>query len=110
VAICNRQVLHGSFANTSEDVRVTINFGFHRRKSVLGVKSGGVHSPVAVYDASYIRERSKMIMYAIDARRQRFPQEQPFDYRPFAGDEASCRWNADTKATIKDYNLLDLGI
>ena len=110
VAICNRQVLHGSFANTSEDVRVTINFGFHRRKSVLGVKSGGVHNPVAVYDASYIRERSKMIMYAIDARRQRFPQEQPFDYRPFAGDEASCRWNADTKATIKDYNLLDLGI
>ena len=110
VAICNRQVLHGSFANTSEDVRVTINFGFHRRKSVLGIKSGGIHNPVAVYDEAYIRERSKMIMYAIDARRQRFPEEQPFGYRPFAGDEATCRWNADTKATIKDYNLLDLGI
>ena len=110
VAICNRQALHGSFANTSEDVRVTINFGFHRRKSVLGVKSGGIHNPVAVYDETYIRERSKMIMYAIDARRQRFPEEQPFDYRPFVGDEASCRWNASSKATIKDYNLLDLGI
>lgn len=110
VAICNRQALHGSFANTSEDVRVTINFGFHRRKSVLGVKSGGIHNPVAVYDETYIRERSKMIMYAIDARRQRFPEEQPFDYRPFAGDEANCRWNASSKATIKDYNLLDLGI
>ena len=110
VAICNRQALHGSFANTSEDVRVTINFGFHRRRSVLGIKSGGIHNPVAVYDEAYIRERSKMIMYAIDARRQRFPEEQPFGYRPFAGDEATCRWNADTKATIKDYNLLDLGI
>ena len=110
VAICNRQALHGSFANTTEDVRVTLNFGFHRRKSVLGVKSGGIHNPVAVYDEAYIRERSKMIMYAIDARRQRFPEEQPFGYQPFAGDEAKCRWNADTKATIKDYNLLDLGI
>jgi Phytanoyl-CoA dioxygenase (PhyH) len=41
VAITNRQAIHGSFANTSPDVRVTINFGFHRRRSVLGVRSGG---------------------------------------------------------------------
>ena len=38
VAITNRQALHGSFANTSPDWRVTINFGFHRRTSVLGVR------------------------------------------------------------------------
>ena len=31
VAITNRQAVHGSFANTSPDWRVTINFGFHRR-------------------------------------------------------------------------------
>ena len=37
VAITNRQAIHGSFANTSPDPRVTINFGFHRRRSVLGV-------------------------------------------------------------------------
>ena len=37
VAMTNRQVLHGSFANTSPDWRVTVNFGFHRRASVLGV-------------------------------------------------------------------------
>ena len=36
--------VHGSFANTSPDPRVTINFGFHRRRSVLGVESGGVHN------------------------------------------------------------------
>src|ERR1700682_333284 len=42
VAITNRQALHGSFANTSKDWRVTVNFGFHRRKSVLGVQGGGV--------------------------------------------------------------------
>lgn len=109
VAICNRQVIHGSFANTSKDVRVTINFGFHRRTSVLGVTAGGVHNPVAVYDEQRIRERSQLIMYAIDARRQRFPDEQTFRYAPFAGDEHQYRWSA-ASVDLKDYNLLDLGI
>ena len=52
VAITNRQALHGSFANTSKDWRVTLNMGFHRRRSVLGVKGGGVHNKEAVYDAA----------------------------------------------------------
>jgi hypothetical protein len=110
VAICNRQAVHGSFANTSPDVRVTINFGFHRRASVLGVRSGGVHNDVAVYDEARIRERSRLVTYAIDARRQRFPDETPFTYAPFAGEEALYRWTPAAKAGLKDYNLLDLGI
>jgi hypothetical protein len=110
VAICNRQAIHGSFANTSKDVRVTINFGFHRRDRVLNVTSGGVHNAVAVYDDARIRERSRMIMYAIDARGQRFPNETPYRYRPFDGEEALYRWTPVAKASIKDYNLLDLGI
>jgi hypothetical protein len=110
VAICNRQAIHGSFANTSDDVRVTINFGFHRRRSVLGVTSGGVHNPVAVYDDARIRERSRLILYAIDARRQRFPDETPYRYAPLAAQEALYRWTPQARAQIKDYNLLDLGI
>lgn len=110
VAICNRQAVHGSFANTGDRPRVTINFGFHRRASVLGVTSGGVHNPVSVYDAERIRERSRLIALAIDARRQRFPAETPFHYAPFAGDEATCRWTPAARAGLKDYNLLDLGI
>jgi ectoine hydroxylase-related dioxygenase (phytanoyl-CoA dioxygenase family) len=110
VAICNRQAIHGSFANTSDDVRVTINFGFHRRASVLGVTSGGVHNPVAEYDDARIRERSRLILYAIDARRQRFPRETSYRYVPLAGQEARYRWTPAAKADIKDYNLLDLGI
>ena len=39
VTIVNRQTLHGSFANTSPDIRISITFGFHRRKSVLGAKT-----------------------------------------------------------------------
>ena len=110
VAITNRQAIHGSFANTSDDVRVTINFGFHRRRSVLNVTSGGVHSAITTYDEHYIEERSKLIAYAIDARRQRFGDEEPYRYQPFAGREDEFRWNDEARAAIKDYNLRDLGI
>jgi Phytanoyl-CoA dioxygenase (PhyH) len=110
VAITNRQAIHGSFANTSPDPRVTINFGFHRRRSVLGVTSGGVHNEVAEYDDARIHERSKVIMYGIDARAQRFPQERRFVYQPFAGQEDDYRWTPEAHAGLKDYNLLDLGI
>lgn len=110
VAICNRQAVHGSFANTSPNVRVTINFGFHRRASVLGATGNGIHSAKAVYDDARIRERSRLIAYAIDARKQRFPDEEPFAYQPFAGLEDQYRYDAAAKAGLKDYNLLDLGI
>lgn len=108
VAITNRQALHGSFANTSDDWRVTVNMGFHRRSSVLGVLGGGVHNPVAVYDAERIHERSKMIGYGIDARCRRFPDEAPYDYAPHRGERFV--WDDAARASITDYNLLDLSI
>jgi len=110
VAMTNRQALHGSFANTSPNWRVTVNFGFHRRKSVLGVQAGGIHNAVATYDADRIRERASLIGYGIDARRQRFPDETPFVYQPHRDEGLSYRWDEAAKATIKDYNLLDLSI
>lgn len=108
VAITNRQAVHGSFANTSPDWRVTVNFGFHRRTSVLGVESGGVHNPVTVYTAERIEERARMIGYAIDARRQRFPDEAPYVYAPH--ERKTWTWDDAAKEAVKDYNLLDLGI
>ena len=110
VAINNRQVLHGSFANTSADTRLTINFGFHRRRSVLGVTAGGVHNEVSTYDAARIEERSRLIMYGIDARRQRFADETPYVYQPLAGREDEYRWSTELMPSLKDYNLLDLSI
>src|SRR5262249_34038403 len=76
VAMCNRQALHCSFANTSDDVRVTVNFGFHRRSSLRGVDAGDAEHPV-VFDDARIRTRSRLIQYAIDARAQRYPNETP---------------------------------
>lgn len=110
VCINNRQAVHGSFANTSPDPRVTLNFGFHRRASVQGVTSGGVHNPISVYDDEYIHERSKAIVYGIDARAQRFPDETRYVYQPFVGQEDSLRFGPDTLDTLRDYNLRDLGI
>ena len=110
VAMTSRQAVHGSFANTSSNVRVTINFGFHRRSSVLGIRSGGVHNPVSEYDEEYIFERSKAIAWGIDARSQHFPDEDRYVYEPFRGIEEQFVWNEETKSHLRDYNLRDIGI
>jgi len=110
VIISNRQLLHGSFANTSDQWRVTANMGFHRRRSVLNVRGGGLHNPDAVYDAQRIHERSRIIGYAIDARRQRFPDETSFVYQPFVSQGIGYEWNSKARASMHDYNLLDLSI
>merc|ERR1712205_229510 len=77
--------------------RRTIQFGFPRRASVLGVRTQGYGGSLKLYDADYIRERSKMIALAIDARRRRFPHETPYVYAPLLGSEEECRWSEELK-------------
>ncbi len=108
VAITNRQTVHGSFANTSPDCRVTLNMGFHRRASVLGQTGSGIHGSVGVLDADRIAERSKMIGWAIDARQQRYSDETPFDYEPTAA--LDLAFDDAARAAIVDYNRLDLSV
>lgn len=110
VVICNRQAVHGSFANTSDAIRVTLNFGFHRRRSVLNVRSGGVHNPVSLYDEAYIHHRSRVIAYGINARQQRFTHETPYRYMPLADKMHEYAWNDLAKSSMHDYNLQDMGI
>jgi ectoine hydroxylase-related dioxygenase (phytanoyl-CoA dioxygenase family) len=110
VVIHNRQLVHGSFANTSPDWRVSFTLGYHRRSSVLDVCSGGVHNATAVYDEARICERSRMIGYGIDARRQRFTNEAPYVYKPFLKSGEHLQWSTNAKEAIHDYNLLDLSI
>lgn len=110
VAITNRQAIHGSFANTSSKYRVTLNFGFHRRSSVLNVESGGVHNPVSIYTDEYIRSRSRLIMFGINARQKRFPKEPRYVYQPMSGCENDYLWDSSRMTELKDYNLQDIGI
>jgi ectoine hydroxylase-related dioxygenase (phytanoyl-CoA dioxygenase family) len=112
VTIVNRQTLHGSFANTSPDMRISITFGFHRRKSVLGSKAAlSMQSQGVIYDAQRINDRAAVIAVAIDARRQYYPAEQPFEYQPFAERKRAFAFNNETfEKVIRDYNLKDLAI
>jgi len=112
VTIVNRQMLHCSFANTSPDIRISITFGFHRRKSVLGQKAAlGMNGTNAVYDEKRIFERAAVIQVAIDARQQLYENEIPFLYKPFDGLQNRFRFNEETfQSVIKDYNTKDLAI
>jgi hypothetical protein len=111
VTIVNRQLLHGSFANTSPNLRVSLTFGFHRRQAVLGARGALSQAAGEVYDEQRIFERACVIPVAIDARSQFYSSESPFDYQPFAGLTDKYRYNDDTKASvIQDYNLKDLSI
>ena len=105
VAICNRQVVHGSFPNTSDTSRATFVFGFHRRASVAGVK-GWAPQP---YDDEHIRQSSRLIPLAVDARRQRFPHEEPYVYQPLA--DAPIAWNdAGRRDILHNYQRRAIGI
>jgi hypothetical protein len=108
VAVVNRQAIHGSFANTSAEPRVTFNLGFQRRASVLGAMGSGIHGVVGELDDARIAKRSEMIGWAIAARRQRYPAETSFDYQPLQ--DRSFDWNESARAEIRDYSLLDLSI
>ena len=109
VVMHNRQILHGSFANTSDRERVSLTFGFNRRSSILNIEAG-LHNESAVYDGARIVERSRMIGYAIDARRQHFPEEISYDYKPLSGQNQKVVWSETVKASLINYNLLDLSI
>ncbi|MSP77818.1 MAG: phytanoyl-CoA dioxygenase [Rhodospirillaceae bacterium] len=109
--VTNRQLLHGSFANSSHDRRITLNEGFFPRKRVLGTAARRLTGLVEAYDDARIAERSRIIQIAIDARRHRFPQEKSFVYRPLAGQEDANRWNETTRETVlKNYNQRDMFI
>ena len=105
VAICNRQVVHGSFPNTSDTPRATFVFGFHRRSSVAGVQ-GWAPQP---FDDTYIEASSRLIPLAIDARRQRFPDEQAYSYRPLA-DQPIRLDDTTRKEVLHNYQQRMIGI
>jgi len=108
--ICNRQLLHGSFPNCGFEKRITVNFGFHKRSSVLGVNGGGVHSEAQVFNEEIINRRSKSIGYAIEARKAKYKDEDPYVYKPFIESKKKYTWDENARHDLKDYNLEDLSI
>lgn len=102
----NRSSLHGSFPNRSDERRITMVLGYHSRESAIGAKTTNVHAfqrPIREgepreYSEEYVLKRSRMIPLAIDARRQKYPDESPHEYKgSFIG---SAEWNEAARAEI----------
>ena len=111
VGITNRQAVHGSFPNTSDEWRITVNFGFIPRDRVVGFRGNGIHAPGSdqlIYDEERVVARSRILGIAAEARKQRYPDEVPYRYQPHDG--LSFEWNEEIKASLRGYNALDLGV
>lgn len=103
----NRSSLHGSFPNRSAERRITMVMGFHKRASAIGTETTNVHAferpgkkKRVTYSEDYVLRRTRMIPLAIDARRQRFPNEAPYHYTgSYIGDGV---WNEHARAEIAE--------
>ncbi len=60
------------------------------------------------YDEKAIRERARMIGYAIDARRRHFPGEAPYRYRPHVEAGETFHWDEAARQATYGYQLKDL--
>lgn len=78
VLVHSRNLIHGSFANTSPDMRVTVYFGFHAHATVAGV-----------YTDEHIRQRMGVIPLCVQARAASglYADETPYVYQPLADEE-----------------------
>ena len=105
VGMVNRSSLHGSFPNRTPIRRNTMVMGFHKRDSAIGAETTNVHAfkkpgttKAIKYSEDYVLRRARMIPLAIDARRQRHPDETPYEYRgSYLGD---AHWNERARAEI----------
>jgi len=104
--LVSRSSLHGSYPNRSNERRVTMVVGFHKRSSAIGATTVNVHafklpgaqSKEIQYSEDYVLRRARMIPLTIDARRQHYPDEVPYEYKgSYLG---SGVWNEQTRAEI----------
>ncbi len=106
VAICNRQIVHGSFPNTSSNPRYTLVFGFHRKSSVLGVK-GWAKEP---FSEDYIARSCRLIATAIEARRKKYPKEQGYQYALTKSQSRTNSEDLPLLAEMTNYQQYAIGI
>ena len=111
VTIVNRQTLHCSFANTSDDYRISVSWGMHRRSAVAGQHGHLMQPAHVIYDDEFINRRASVIQVAIDARSQYYPHETPFVYQPMKDRADQYRWTPETfESVIRNYTSRDIAI
>ena len=110
VVVCNRQCLHGSFANASRDRRATFVWGFFRRDSVLGAEvevpatRPGQEMGRRRYSEACIQSRARIVQCAIAVRKAHRPEEQPYVYRPADGLESAVDSPGSVRAALRGYH------
>ncbi len=109
VAISNRQVAHGSFPNTSPDLRVTFNLGFHRFRTLEETVGTRFFDSARVANTpEAIRKRCEMVGYATAARREHFRDEAPFVYRPHVAAGQVFRWDDEARQAVLDLHGVEI--
>ena len=63
-----------------------------------------------MYVDATIAKRTRALGLAIEARRQQYPEETPYEYQPFEQRGETFEWNEEARKELRDYNLLDLSI
>ncbi len=109
--IMNRQIVHGSYANSSPARRVTMNAGFFPRKRILNVTTERLTGEVDTYTEERIAERSRIIPLAVNARQKQHPEEVPYQYAPLLHSKEDLTWNEENRQSILyNYNRQDMYI
>ena len=103
VVISNRQLLHGSFANTSDQWRVTVNMGCPPRRRCSACVAAASLAEMT-YDEAHIEKRSRAIAYAI-APAGKSTLMSSLRYEPLVGTSVG----SDAREA-HDYSVMDMSV
>lgn len=117
VGLHNRQAVHGAFPNMSPERRVTLVMAYYNRRYVLnqrarlpmprkeadrmierGFRVEGRNKDKLFQTEEHIRDKTRIIQIAIDARKEKYPNETPYVYLPHQGEQMP-----DKESYVKDY-------
>ena len=110
VVVCNRQCLHGSFANASADPRATFVWGFFRRDSVLGAETPvpatrpGQAPDTRRYSEADVDSRDRVVQLAIAARRAHRPEETPYRYKSGTDEALETQAESEIQSALQGYS------
>lgn len=115
VGVHNRNALHGSFPNMSPERRLTLVCAYYNRRDVVNQKARlpiqsqkeidrltkagkTVIRRKLVMDEAHIHDKTRIFQQAINARKEKYPEETHHVYPPHVGEEMPPR-----EAYVKEW-------
>ena len=77
-----------------------------------GSPSGSIRGDgsTVTYDDEYLHQRSKMIQWAISARSQYYPDEEPYVYKPLADEAEELVWSPELRDDPDAFQVMSGGL